>query len=77
MEELLTPQEMARVDALAGKEAALVAAAGRAVARAVMRRYAPCRVVVLAGPGNNGADGRVAGRFLAQAGWPVKILAVT
>jgi len=76
MEEILTPREMARVDALAGNEAALVAAAGRAVARAVMARFAPCRVVVLAGPGNNGADGRVAGRFLAQAGWPVRVFSV-
>ena len=76
MEEILTPRDMAVVDALAGNEAALVEAAGRAVARAVMRRFRPCRVVVLAGPGNNGADGRVAGRYLALAGWPVKVLPV-
>jgi len=76
MEEILTPRDMAVVDALAGNEAALVEAAGRAVARAVMRRFRPCRVVVLAGPGNNGADGRVAGRYMAQAGWPVKVLPV-
>jgi hydroxyethylthiazole kinase-like uncharacterized protein yjeF len=76
MEEILTPQEMAKIDALAGNTPALVQAAGRAVARAVMRRYRPCRVVVLAGPGHNGADGIVAGRFLAHAGWPVKILPV-
>jgi hydroxyethylthiazole kinase-like uncharacterized protein yjeF len=74
MEELLSPAEMARADLLAGNEAALMQAAGRAVARAVMQRYAPCRTVVLAGPGNNGGDGRVAAEYLAQAGWPVRVM---
>jgi hydroxyethylthiazole kinase-like uncharacterized protein yjeF len=74
MEELLTPDEMGRADWLAGNAEALMEAAGRAVARAIMRRYRPCRVLVLAGPGNNGGDGRVAARYLAQAGWPVRCL---
>jgi hydroxyethylthiazole kinase-like uncharacterized protein yjeF len=76
MEELLTPAEMAEADRLADNEPALIAAAGRAVARAVMRHYRACRTVVLAGPGNNGADGRVAATDLAQAGWPVTVLAL-
>jgi NAD(P)H-hydrate repair Nnr-like enzyme with NAD(P)H-hydrate epimerase domain len=77
VEEVLTPAEMGRADALANNAAALMAAAGRAVARAVMRRYAPCRTLVLLGPGNNGGDGKVAARNLSQAGWPVALASYT
>jgi hydroxyethylthiazole kinase-like uncharacterized protein yjeF len=70
---LLTPAEMGRADALAGNVEALMEAAGRAVARAMMQRYRPCRTLVLAGPGNNGGDGLVAARYLAWAGWPVRV----
>jgi hydroxyethylthiazole kinase-like uncharacterized protein yjeF len=71
MHELVTPLEMAEIDRRAGNTPALIEAAGRAVARAVRRKYRPCRVLVLAGPGNNGADGIAAARLLADAGWPV------
>jgi hydroxyethylthiazole kinase-like uncharacterized protein yjeF len=74
MQEILTPGEMAAADRLADNEAALIEAAGRAVARAIFKRYRPCRTLVLTGPGNNGADGRAAARHLAQAGWPVTCL---
>ncbi|WP_287981073.1 NAD(P)H-hydrate epimerase, partial [Acidiphilium sp.] len=47
--------------------------AGTAVARAIVRRFRPCRVLVLAGPGNNGGDGYVAARRLAERGWPVAV----
>ncbi|BDG72454.1 bifunctional NAD(P)H-hydrate repair enzyme [Roseomonas fluvialis] len=71
---------MDRADALAAAGGVaverLMDAAGRAVARAVMRRFRPVRTLVLAGPGNNGGDGYVAARLLDQAGWPVAVAAL-
>jgi len=78
--ELLTPDEMGRVDraavALGRPVAWLMENAGRAVARAVRRRFGPCRTLVLCGPGNNGGDGYVAARLLEAAGWPVAVAAL-
>ena len=78
--ELLTPEEMARADAaspsLGVPGPTLMANAGRAVARAILSRFRPCRTLVLAGPGNNGGDGYVAARLLQQAGWPVAVAAL-
>ncbi|MBN9562829.1 MAG: NAD(P)H-hydrate dehydratase [Alphaproteobacteria bacterium] len=78
--ELLTPEEMARADALSPRLGVpgpmLMANAGRAVARAVRRRFRPCRTLVLCGPGNNGGDGYVAARLLAEEGWPVSVAAL-
>jgi hydroxyethylthiazole kinase-like uncharacterized protein yjeF len=48
--------------------------AGRAVADAVARHPLGTRVVVAAGPGNNGGDGFIAARVLAERGYPVRML---
>ena len=79
MFELLTSAEMADADRLAiaggisGSE--LMESAGRAVAEAVAARHpSGSRVVVVAGPGNNGGDGFVAARLLAERGARVKVM---
>jgi NAD(P)H-hydrate epimerase len=57
-------------DAAGVSYATMMENAGRAVAVAILDRIDPARasVLVLVGPGNNGGDGLVAGRFLAEAG---------
>jgi len=81
MIEVLTNDEMAQADRLtidggiAGLS--LMESAGKAVADAVSARQAPgSRAVVIAGPGNNGGDGFVAARHLAERHYAVKVLLV-
>lgn len=75
---LLSLAEMSAADAAtiaAGTPGiALMEQAGRAVADAVTRRARPGqRVLVLCGPGNNGGDGFVAARILAERGCHVTL----
>jgi hydroxyethylthiazole kinase-like uncharacterized protein yjeF len=80
MIELLTTAEMAEADRLAvaagtaGIE--LMENAGRAVADAVVRMppWSPLPICIVAGPGNNGGDGFVCARILAERGYPVRML---
>ena len=74
---IVTPEEMAAIDAAAPEPVdVLIGRAGAAVARSARQMLGGTygRVVnVIAGNGNNGADGRVAGELLAAAGVAVRV----
>ena len=81
MIELLSNEEMAEADRLtiaAGTPGIdLMEHAGRAIADAVARAQPlGTAIVVVAGPGNNGGDGFVAGRLLAERGFRVRVLSL-
>lgn len=52
---------------------ALMERAGEALAEAVYRFAGPMPVLVLAGPGNNGGDGKIGARILAERGVEVRV----
>jgi len=74
---IVTPEEMGAIDAAAPEPVeVLIERAGAAVARAARRLLGGTygrRVVVLAGKGNNGADGRAAARRLQRWGVHVQV----
>jgi NAD(P)H-hydrate epimerase len=78
MRPILTPAEMAEIDAAAAEPVeVLIERAGAAVARAALRETGGAygrHVIVVAGKGNNGADGRAAARRLRQRGVRVDVI---
>ncbi len=74
---LLMVDEMYRADQLAVQSGisseTLMENAGKSIASIIKERWSPCRVAVLCGPGNNGGDGFVVARLLADAGWTVRL----
>ncbi|HMB16241.1 MAG TPA: NAD(P)H-hydrate dehydratase [Pelovirga sp.] len=65
------------IDTLGIPGAVLMENAGRACAQLLEERYAECfpgPIVVIAGKGNNGGDGYVIARILADHGWQVTTL---
>jgi hydroxyethylthiazole kinase-like uncharacterized protein yjeF len=74
LEPLLTAEETRRAEeAHPGPMDELMERAGTAVAEVVLGRF-PGRVVVVAGKGNNGGDGRVCARVLRDAGRDVSVV---
>jgi hydroxyethylthiazole kinase-like uncharacterized protein yjeF len=68
--------EQAAIDAGTSVEE-LMERAGAALAEAAVRFAGPLPVLVLCGPGNNGGDGYVAARHLAQRGVAVRAAAIS
>ena len=77
---ILTAAEMRAAEAAAIaqgiSEDLLMTRAGRAVANLVWRIGATHPALILCGPGNNGGDGYVAARLLAERGVPVRVAAL-
>ena len=75
--ELLSVEQMHAADAatiaLGTPGIQLMENAGQAIMREIRRRWQPCPISVLCGPGNNGGDGFVVARLLREAGWPVRV----
>ncbi len=71
---ILTAYQMRSAEAASGAPVdVLMDRAGRALAEAIRRFTGVRPVLFLCGPGHNGGDGRVAARYLAEAGWPATV----
>ncbi|MCO6390391.1 NAD(P)H-hydrate dehydratase [Aliihoeflea aestuarii] len=82
LDELLTSAEMAAVDRAAASDDpagtyGLMQRAGEAVLRAALASFPDSNGAdILCGPGNNGGDGYVVARLLAESGWVVRVWAL-
>jgi len=83
--EILTTREMRAVEGAAIASgsvtgSALMERAGAGVVREMLALWPECerpgRAVILCGPGNNGGDGYVVARLLAERGWQLRLAAL-
>lgn len=79
---VVTAGEMREIDRRAQEEFgisedALMCAAGAAVAESARKIFAPARVCVVCGKGNNGGDGYVVARELLASAVPVEVIAIS
>jgi hydroxyethylthiazole kinase-like uncharacterized protein yjeF len=74
--EQMRAAEQAAIDAGTSVEH-LMERAGAALAEAIYRFAGPTPTLILCGPGNNGGDGYVAARHLAERGVKVRVAALT
>lgn len=74
--EQMRAAEQSAIDAGTGVEA-LMERAGAALADAAYRFAGPLPTLILCGPGNNGGDGYVAARHLAERGVQVRVAALS
>jgi NAD(P)H-hydrate epimerase len=76
--EIFTPEEMRELELAAMAQGVsgntLMERAGAAVTSEIVRRWTRRNASILCGPGNNGGDGFVVARHLAEAGWPVTVV---
>lgn len=75
--DILTVAEMYAADRFAAEygvpSLTLMERAGEGISGVIRQHFTPRPTVILCGPGNNGGDGFVVGRLLAEAGWPVTL----
>lgn len=79
-EEIFSVEGVRRADRYASGHGrsgwSLMQAAGTAVAREIRSRSSPRQAVIFIGSGNNGGDGFVIAKALADSGWPVRVASV-